>query len=463
MSCRVRVRYPVTYSYPANEFTETFARFVDRTTKGSLAPMPTIPPTVTEVYYVLATVAVLVALPLLVGQALPALRQQSLRSRLAEAREQWCHTGLKQLLEEALHFDLARLPTITELRDTARAEASEGELDRRQFPLGPNCDVTEGDVRAMYPHDPELADQVVLVLKLSLSLLAHGHSTIDVESIAIRVCGALGMPQPRLSVGHRLLHAAFGSGPAHVLFCSRDFVFSTLADLTSLCTSISTGEVADAPTALRVCDRLLERRLPYGWLVQMIAFQWIGPFAAVSAYYGSYYDALGACLISPMVIAAMKLCRVAKISHLEGIVVPLTIGIMTPLVWRHVSSAGQPICHVTPQYMGPLLIHLPGSDLVWGALEVAQGSVVHGASRLVKGMVRAMLLALSLALGWQVFGLNLASDSLPLDADNRTQVGAVASLPTSAWCSEPFPAGVTFDRSWWFMIGIYSIPLNVLK
>ena len=52
--------------------------------------------------------------------------------------------------------------------------------------------------------------------------------------------------------------------------------------------------------------------------------------------------------------------------------------------------------------MGPLLIHLPGSDLVWGSLEVAQGSVVHGASRLVKGMVRAMLLALFVALGWQV-------------------------------------------------------------
>ena len=44
---------------------------------------------------------------------------------------------------------------------------------------------------------------------------------------------------------------------------------------------------------------------------------------------------------------------------------------------------------------------------MFGALEVVHGSVVHGAARMVKGMVRAMILAVLVAFGWQLFGHDL--------------------------------------------------------
>jgi uncharacterized membrane protein YjjP (DUF1212 family) len=49
--------------------------------------------------------------------------------------------------------------------------------------------------------------------------------------------------------------------------------------------------------------------------------------------------------------------------------------------------------------LGALLIHLPGAEIVWGVLEILQGSVVHGSSRLVKGLISAICLAVFVTLG----------------------------------------------------------------
>lgn len=111
--------------------------------------------------------------------------------------------------------------------------------------------------------------------------------------------------------------------------------------------------------------------------------------------------------------------------------------------------------------MGALLIHLPGAELVWGAIEVLQGSVIHGASRLIKALFQATSLAVFLTLGWQVFGRNLAQDWLQSHDEPRT-MGAVASLPASSWCAEAFPQYYPEYFSWPFVIGVYNMPLNIL-
>ena len=153
----------------------------------SVETVPPLQPT--SVWLVLATVAALIVLPLL-----PLLRKKGLCSRLSDWWRGWREVDVKASLAEALYFEVAPQPTIAQLRDAARAQEELRptlgvDFDRRLLPLGPNCEVTEGEICDMY-RDQELAQKVVLVLKLCLSLLAYGHCSIDVESIAIRVSGA---------------------------------------------------------------------------------------------------------------------------------------------------------------------------------------------------------------------------------------------------------------------------------
>lgn len=60
--------------------------------------------------------------------------------------------------------------------------------------------------------------------------------------------------------------------------------------------------------------------------------------------------------------------RVFRIVHLEIMLVPLALGIWAPLVWKYVSNGDQNICHISPQYIGPMLIHLPGAQVDPSAL-----------------------------------------------------------------------------------------------
>ena len=326
--------------------------------------------------------------------------------------------------------------------------------------IGPGCPAKEKEVRAHY--NKVTGDKVVLVLRLALGLLAAGHCTVDVETTVLKTAEALKLPTPRLSVGHRLLQAQFGQAPPHLLTCKRDFVFSMLKDLQMLADSLTTGEIdpTEAHLALEVLNQMLATPLPYGWIIYDLVFLGIGPWATVAAYYGSYWDMLGAICLSPITVLTYRLCEKLKISHLEEILVPFNLGLFAPLIWRF-CNGGQDLCHITPMYMGALLIHLPGAELVWGAIEVLQGSVIHGASRLIKALIQATSLAVFLTLGWQVFGRNLSKDWLQ-SLDAPKWIGAVASLPESSWCEETFPQYYPDYMTWYFVIGVYNMPLNIL-
>ena len=311
---------------------------------------------------------------------------------------------IKQSIRDGLYIEVkARKPILEIVSDIISEQEQQGTSEQRNvdIPIGPGCSVTEKQIRAFYK-DEDIANRIVLTLRLSLGLLASGHCTVDAETTVLRVAESLSVPNPRVSIGHRLLNAQFGDTSNHLLTCERDFVFSTLADLQSFSEMIMCGEIRDVKVALQVCDILLERKLPYGWIIYDLCFWWIAPWAAVAAYYGSYWDMLGALCISPFTILTYRLCHRFNITHLEVILVPLVVGIVTPLVWRYISNGGQDICHVLPQIFGCLLIWLPGAEIVWGTLEIFQGSVVHGASRLVKGLLSSISLGTFLVLGWQM-------------------------------------------------------------
>jgi hypothetical protein len=95
-------------------------------------------------------------------------------------------------------------------------------------------------------------------------------------------------------------------------------------------------------------------------------------------------------------------------------------------------------------------------------------------------------------LGWQIFGRNLAEDWLLKDGitndsgpttnvtDNASNnvtdnsysnsntffknntIGAIASLPDSQWCNNAKEDYYPDYFNWYFIIGVYNIPLNIL-
>jgi len=273
-------------------------------------------------------------------------------------------TTWKDYIRDGLYIEIKPRKPIQDIVNEliAEQEHETNIRDVNNIPIGPGCLVTEQEIRSNYK-DVDIADSVVLILRLSLGLLASGHCTVDAETTVLRVAEALNIPSPRISIGHRLLTAQFGSYSTHILTCERDFVFSILADLQSFSEMIICGEMENVKIALEVCDILLDRRLPYGWIIYDVCFWLIAPWAAIAAYYGSYYDMLGAAVISPFTIVTYRLCHRFNITHLEVILVPLVVGIATPLVWRYISNGGQDICHVLPQIFGCLLIWLPGAEV----------------------------------------------------------------------------------------------------
>ena len=302
-------------------------------------------------------------------------KMQRLRQSLCDGLYVELHKrpSIPQLMEEA-HQYLASIPppahrrghhaigSNNETKDNEEAEDYQEEWDhspQNDRVIGPGCFAKESEIRSFYekPYDNDNTDdKIVFVLRLALGLLATGHCTVDVETTVLKAAAALRLPTPRLSVGHRLLQAQFGSAPPHFLTCKRDFVFSTLKDLQMLAEAVIAGEIQphEAHVAVEVLNRILDTPLPYGWILYDLVFVGIGPWATVAAYYGSYWDMLGAICLSPVTVLTYRVCEKLKISHLEEILVPFNLGLFTPLVWRF-CNGGQDLCHITPMYMGALV------------------------------------------------------------------------------------------------------------
>ena len=199
--------------------------------------------------------------------------------------------SIPELMEEA-RINLAALPPPAHHRDRHMKKESEDEADydeeadedgheevndrypHNNRPIGPGCLAKENEIRSYYKsaddNDDNTDDKVVFVLRLALGLLATGHCTVDVETTVLKAAAALRLRTPRLSVGHRLLQAQFGSTPPHFLTCKRDFVFSTLKDLQLLADAVIAGEEIqpnEAHVAVEALNNILDTPLPYGWIM----------------------------------------------------------------------------------------------------------------------------------------------------------------------------------------------------
>jgi len=238
-------------------------------------------------------------------------------------------------------------------------------------------------------------------------------------------------------LGMRSLTFSFSGQPVLSLVCKRGIVFDKLVAVTRLANFVATTTTVDIESTKALLDEVIERPLPYGWFVQVIAYECFCMSAAIAAFSGTYSDAVAAALIGPGVILVPKLCEYSRLlSKLEGMLIPLVVGLITPVVWRYAFPAAD-VCRVTVWILSNVLIFLPGVQLIYGAYEMEFGSIVNGTSRLVAALVRVMFLVMGVTIGWQVFG--------------HHESGAIASLPPSIACPGDIP--------WWIISGVFNVPL----
>merc|ERR1711920_259433 len=106
-----------------------------------------------------------------------------------------------------------------------------------------------------------------------------------------------------------------------------------------------------------VLDEIIDRPLPYGWLVHLLNLQCLFSWAAIAAFMGDFQDLAATALIAPFVIAVMQLCKRFRLGNIELLLAAIAAGVVTPVVWKYIVPL--PICHVPRLWASALLVYLP--------------------------------------------------------------------------------------------------------
>ena len=341
----------------------------------------------------------------------------------------------------AFHIDFGTGLNAPERYQQHLASSDLLEWDQGVTYLVPNvCNVTHASIRDSYIRvgieDPVYVNKVILVMKTALSLLFYGMPAVDVEESVCETCALLDLPKPvQITASQATLTMSFDVSIVHVLPCARGIDLDKLEQTSHLSTRVLVGSMSVETTsaAIRTLHDLHAQSPPYGWFIVMLWDYARCVLAVVCAFLGDYDDMYSVALISPPVIVTAAVCRHYRniFGNTGQIMVPLVTGVFTALVQRDINTRAN-ICHIPGQYLSVLLIHLPGSDLLYGAYEAYNSSVLNGSVRVVNGVLRAMLIGISLTIGWQFTGHNLVTSY-----NGKSYIGAQASaVPFCALASD---------------------------
>lgn len=359
-------------------------------------------------------------------------------------------------LREALRVDFSsKAPIKHRLSQRSNYEKPESALpsDETDAPILPGCSVARSEIMSMYPDDPVMGEKVAFVIKICLAQLECGQATVDAEEYALRVALGLGLDSPRLDLGPRGMTAKFGGGPTHILETKRNIILCKLQDVTDLAILVAAKYGKDVVAASSVLDEIMEEPLPYGWLVADFMFWLLSTLAAICAFFGSYYDMACVAIISLAVLMVRYIISAypRTLQALEVMLVSIVIGFFSAIGWRYVlhPRLNESICNVSVLFLSPLLVYLPGSELLYGTYEIKMGNIIVGASRLVAAVVRCIFMGLGLTIGWQFVGYN----AIEVDAEVNGNTSSFSLVP-SARCAPFTGAGV---QPWWLVFAVYNI------
>eukprot|EP00438_Fugacium_kawagutii_P035731 Skav204248 [mRNA] locus=scaffold2414:27301:32524:- [translate_table: standard] len=260
-------------------------------------------------------------------------------------------------------------------------------------------------------------------------MVSFGQSAADTEDIVFQVCKAMELPIVYFEVGTRNIHASF-AGIVHSVPFARGINADKLASTISLA-NLMMMRVGSIQGASDLLDDIFEHRPTYSPFIHYISFCFLSVLASLAAFMGTSRDAAAVAAIVPFVVLVQVFCRkFHQWADLEAFLVALVVGMLTPLASTLLKA---PLCEIPAIYLSPLLVYLPGSQLIYGAYEIQFGSLVNGVSQLGSCVVRCMFLAMALLIGWQVFGHNFYH--------GKTSSSAAASL-----VMEYAPNGELFDH-----------------
>jgi hypothetical protein len=209
----------------------------------------------------------------------------------------------------------------------------------------------------------------------------------------------------------------------------------------------------DVTAATALMEEIIEEPLPYGWLLQDIMFLALCTIAAIEAFFGSYFDMAMALIIAVVVLGVRKLCSrfPMTLGPLELILVTAISGLMTAALYR-IFGGFTEVCNIPIVFLSPLLVYLPGNELIYGAYEVLNGSLVVGGARLVCCFVKCMVMASGLTIGWSITGYNLMQDLVH-------GTGVEASFVPGQKCppfTQPHNIG-----PWWMVFGLWNLAMLI--
>ena len=333
--------------------------------------------------------------------------------------------------KEAFRIDFARRPTMLERLDAKKVELAvlkqqqqkQGEQQPQQDPEagGTGIEMTTATASSSslgkdQDKDQEADEETVLtalkielVLKLCTAQMQCGQCTVDTERHAITAAIALGLHPPTLDIGPRVMHAAFypedtewhydaqsTHHPQHpptvpkFLTTQRNIILCKLQDITWIAKLIALyGETqyqhstADLIALLAIVDDVLQEPLPYGWFIQDLLFVALCTLATIGAFFGSYSDMLIVFVIAVCLVGLQKIIKrfPTVLGPLEMLMVCAITSLITAAAFKIAAKnnySRDHICNIPIIYLSPLLVYLPGSELIYGAYEVQMGHMVVG-------------------------------------------------------------------------------------
>lgn len=358
-------------------------------------------------------------------------------------------------IKEAFRIDLSRRCTIPERLQAKKDELSSAARDTSEENPhdGDSIEEAIGDVPAT---DIEKID---FLLKLCKQQMAYGQCTVDAERVVVNAAIAMGLPIACVDIGPRCMHASFENITQNFFISTtRDIILCKLQQVSDLASHIAkegkkTYTKLDLKAATALMEEIIEEPLPYGWLLQDIMFLALCTIAAIGAFFGSYFDMAMALIIAVVVLGVRKLCSrfPMTLGPLELILVTAISGLMTAALYR-IFGGFTEVCNIPIVFLSPLLVYLPGSELIYGAYEVLNGSLVVGGARLVCCFVKCMVMASGLTIGWSITGYNLMQDLVQ-------GTGVEASFVPAEKCP-PFTRPHNIGP-WWMIFGLWNLAMLI--
>jgi uncharacterized membrane protein YjjP (DUF1212 family) len=288
--------------------------------------------------------------------------------------------------------------------------------------------------------DPAKTDTSTLLeflFRLGQTYLASGEQTALVKLYLTRVASANGMRRSRVVVFSTALFIAIDDGTGERVTLAdalrQGLRLDQIADAYTLGEAAQRGEVTPAEGLERL-EGLLNKRPRFGPFGVVVGHTILS--VGVALVLMPALRNIAAAAILGAVVGALKVFNRDRpiLAAPLSVVAAALVSVVVFLAMKY----GLP---VDPQFalVPPLVTFLPGALLTFGMLELADGDLVSGASRLNAGIVQLLLLA---------FGLVAGAGLVGYQPENLVDASQLSVAPPWNWLG-PWVGAVVF----W--IGVY--------